>query len=158
MNIKGIVRTSAQVIKGAIKTPMNAGHDDRVVIDTVSFKSWHNGTTDGSLVEIPHKLGCEPNYVALYANDIDAIKSATLPDKVTAVIHQADRVRNPKTLEYFVGTYLRMADGNSIYGAMEGNQKLIAKWDDKKVYINSTATAYAFPPESVTTFTMICAK
>lgn len=121
----------------------------------ISFEDWHNGTTESTLVAFPHNLGAMPDYVAIVANDATAIIEADAP--VSTKILQADRLRNGNT--YYSNSYLRCAADGIVNAAIgTDTNKLIAKWDERFVYVNSISNAYAWAAADVSTYTLICAK
>lgn len=137
----------------------SAGHICGIDVQTVKFGDWHNGTSESSWVVIPHGLGVAPLFVALIAENISAIKNAALPGGIDAALIQTDATFDPDTTEKYGVSYIRWQGGVSNAATLPASgysNRLIAKADDQNVCINSAAGSYAWAPESVTTYTMIC--
>ena len=122
----------------------------------VSFDDWHSGMTEESLIAFEHGLGVAPRFVAIIADDVEAVKSAVMPDGIVASIVQSDRLYNPITDEYYNPSYVRYLNSSIGVATLAANFRLISGWDDTYVYVNSAGSTYAWAPESVTTYTMIC--
>lgn len=147
--------------KGNITWDSNKGFADAVSsmpmnVRTISFDAWHNGSAQGSLVAFEHGLGVKPRFVAIIADDVEAVKSAVMPDGIVASIVQSDRLYNPITDEYYNPSYVRYLNSSIGVATLTANFRLISGWDDTYVYVNSAGSTYAWAPESVTTYTMIC--
>ena len=136
------------------------GHIGGIDIQTVKFSDWHNGYDESTFVVIPHNLRSKPRFVALVADDIPSIVSATLPDGITATIIQSDSTFDDSRNSLYPRTYLRItAEGvvtPSSIGTDSYKDRLIAKFDGNNVYVNSGGGIYAWAPSSVSTYTMIC--
>ena len=125
---------------------------------TVSFDNWHNGTTDGSLIAFEHGLGVKPGYVAIVADDIEAIKNADMPDGIIAGIIQSDRLYNHVTDEFYISSYVRYSDGSVGVSTVSAENRLISGWDERYVYVNGASGTYAWAPSAVTTYSLICSR
>ena len=123
---------------------------------TISLENWHIGTTQGSLIAFEHGLGVKPRFVAIIADDVEAAKSATLPEGIVASIIQSDRLYNSATGEMYSPSYVRYLNGEIGVASLDASYRLISGWDERCVYVNSAAATYAWCPSDVTTYTMIC--
>lgn len=123
---------------------------------TISFDDWHIGATEASLIAFEHGLGVKPRFVAIIADDVEAAKSATLPEGIVASIIQSDRLYNSATGEMYPPSYVRYLNGEISVANLNTNYRLISDWDDRYVYVNSAGATYAWCPSDVTTYTMIC--
>lgn len=136
-----------------------AAHIEGIDVRTVGFDDWHRGTTREELVAFEHGLGIKPSFVALIPNDMTALETLELPSNITSVICQADGVYNPETNTHCPANFIRWKDGAFASSARfpnDGSNRLIDSWDDKYVYVNANGQSEAWPPASVTTFTLIC--
>ena len=122
----------------------------------IRFDTWHNGSAQGSLVAFEHGLGVKPRFVAIIADDVEAVKSAVMPDGIVASIIQSDRLYNSATGEMYSPSYVRYFNGEISVASLNTSYRLISGWDDRYVYVNSAGATYAWCPSDVTTYTMIC--
>lgn len=136
-----------------------AGHIEGMDVRRVGFESWHNGVGADTLVAFEHGLGVKPAFVAFIPDDVMAIEQAELPSGISSVICQADAVYNLETNAYCPANFIRRRDGaygSSARNIGDGSNRLIADWDDKYIYVNANGSGEAWPPASVTTYTLVC--
>lgn len=164
MNIASKLVTIADNMKSVYDAGYNAGYNSatpsNVFAKTIWFDDWHTGVTVGSLVEFGHGLGAKPKYVSIIANNISELMDLEFPTGVTAKIIQSDTLYNADTNEYLPKSYLRFTDAGvisaSVLSGSGTEDRLIARWDENKVYVNSASTSYAWSPSSVTSYTLVC--
>lgn len=149
----------AERMQDVYQSGYEAGHIEGFDVRRVGFESWHNGTSADTLVQFEHGLGAKPRFVAFIPDNISAIENAEPPSNITSVICQADAVCNLETNAYCPANFIRRRDGaysSSARNVGDGSNRLIAGWDDKYIYVNANGSGEAWPPASVTTYTMIC--
>lgn len=133
------------------------GHIEGIDVRTVRFDGWHKGINEADLIGIEHGLGVRPRFVSICADDIESIKSATLPEGIAGTVVQSDRMYGRENSESYPSTYVRCVSGEFSAAIMGTTpDRLIAKCDERYVYVNSAASSYAWAPSEVTSFTMIC--
>ena len=154
--------TIAENVQKVYNSGYAAGRESKgmplsVDIRTIKFDDWHVGAAEDTVKEFGHNLDAMPRYVAIFANDPSAIEKAVLPSgNITAILMQTDRLYNIDTKSFYTSSYIRCANGTTMAATLPTENRLITGWDASYVYVNAAASSYAWPPSTITTFTMIC--
>lgn len=119
----------------------------RVYIRTIDFGADGFAGVGSTPMKFDHGLGKEPIFVAIYANNPEAVLNDT---SSTTFVLQADRFLNNNC------SYLRCANGTVVVAVNTATDRLITYWDDTCIKVNAAAASYPWPPNTITTFTMIC--
>lgn len=159
MTIANKLEKIAQNSRALYDAGYKAGHIKGLTVSTVGFTDWHTSTVAGDLQKFKHGFKTKPSFVAFIPNDITALERVEPPDKINSVICQADATYNPETDTYCPANFIRFREGAFSSSARlpdDGSNRLIAGWDNEFIYVNANGSAEAWPPASVTTFTLIC--
>lgn len=121
----------------------------RVYTRTIDFGAdgFAGATTDVKPATFEHGLGEKPTFVAIFADDIGAVKD----DGGTYTV-QTDCLENAPR------SYLYVANGTLTAATMAANEsgRLIAGWDAEKIHVYAAGTSRPWPPNTLTKFTMVC--